>query len=90
MYELMRVGERRINMMRYFNAREGFTKEDDRLPARLFEPLPDGPAKGARIDKEDFEQSKIRYYEIAGWDPQTGNPTEATLKNLNLEWLLEK
>lgn len=90
LYELMRVGERRINMMRYFNAREGFTKEDDKLPERLFNPLPDGPAKGALVDKEDFEQAKIRYYEIAGWDPETGNPTEATLKNINLEWLLEK
>ncbi len=37
LFELMRIGERRINMMRYFNAKAGFTKEDDKLPKRLFE-----------------------------------------------------
>ena len=88
--ELMRIGERRINMMRYFNAREGFSSNDDQLPERLFEPLPDGPAKGAHVDKEKFEAAKKKYYELAGWDPETGNPTVSTLKNLQLEWLLEK
>ncbi len=90
LYELMQIGERRINMMRAFNAREGFTAKDDKIPDRLFEPLPDGPAKGARVDRESFEAAKKRYYELAGWDPETGNPTEATLKNLRLEWLVEK
>ncbi|MBB6214141.1 aldehyde:ferredoxin oxidoreductase [Anaerosolibacter carboniphilus] len=89
-YELMLVGERRINMMRYFNAREGFTKEDDRLPQRIFEPFKDGPSKGICVDKEDFEKAKELYYELAGWDKETGNPTESTLRKLSLGWLLEK
>lgn len=86
--ELLRVGERRINMMRYFNAREGFTAKDDQIPERLFEPLPDGPAKGAHVDREKFEAAKKYYYEIAGWDVETGNPTDVTLKNLQLEWVI--
>lgn len=88
LYELMKVGERRINMMRHFNAREGFTKEDDKLPDRLFKPMLKGPAKGTKVDKDAFNKAQIRYYEIAGWDTETGNPTQATLKNLDLEWVL--
>lgn len=88
-FELMRVGERRINMMRYFNAREGFTKEDDKLPKRLFEPMPDGPSKGVQLDEEKIEKAKELYYEFAGWDKETGNPKESTLRKLSLGWLLE-
>jgi len=90
LYELMTVGERRINMMRYFNTREGFTKEDDRLPERLFKPLPDGPSEGIYLDEEIFEKAKKLYYEFAGWDASTGNPTEGTLRRLSLGWLTEK
>ena len=87
-FELMRIGERRINMMRYFNAKAGFTKKDDYLPKRLFEPMPDGPSKGIQIDEKKFNEAKELYYEFAGWDKESGNPTEATLRKLSLGWLL--
>ena len=90
LYELMLVGERRINMMRYFNAREGFTKEDDMLPERMFEPFTDGPSEGVALDKEAHEKAKETYYEMAGWDKETGNPTEIVLRKLSLDWLLKK
>ena len=32
--ELQKVGERRVNMMRAFNAREGFDRKDDVLPEK--------------------------------------------------------
>lgn len=86
--ELQEIGERRINMMRCFNAREGFTKKDDALPERLFIPMPDGPNAGAKINKEDFEIALAYYYELAGWGKETGNPTEETMKRLDLEWAL--
>jgi len=86
--ELLEVGERRINMMRYFNAREGFTKADDKLPERVFKPVPEGPGKGIGIDKEQFRKAQEMYYKRAGWDEKTGNPTEETLKKLKLDWLL--
>jgi len=39
--EILKVGERVWNLERLFNTREGFTKDDDRLPARLEEtPMP--------------------------------------------------
>jgi aldehyde:ferredoxin oxidoreductase len=36
--ELMKVGERRLNMMRVFNAREGFDRRDDKLPKKILYP----------------------------------------------------
>lgn len=88
-FELMRIGERRINMMRYFNEREGFTKKDDTLPERIFEPLTDGPSKGIYLDKTKFEEAKELYYEFAGWDKDTGNPKDSTLRKLSIGWLLD-
>jgi aldehyde:ferredoxin oxidoreductase len=86
--ELMEIGERKLNMMRHFNAREGFTKEDDALPRRFFEPLPDGPSKGARIDRRNFDEARELYYSLAGWDASSGNPSPEKLKSLSLEWLI--
>lgn len=89
LYELMLAGERRINMMRFFNTREGFTRRDDRLPERLFFPLPDGPAKGTSLDKFEFYKALNDYYRFAGWDVESGNPTKENLKRLSLNWLLD-
>jgi aldehyde:ferredoxin oxidoreductase len=86
--ELMEIGERKLNMMRQFNAREGFSKEDDTLPRRFFEPLPDGPSKGARIDRSNFDEARKLYYSLVGWDASSGNPTPEKLKSLSLEWLI--
>lgn len=88
LHELMLIGERRINMMRHFNSREGFGRKDDKLPGRLFEPFKDGPSEGMCLSREDFEAALRAYYEMAGWDKENGNPTEACLKRLSLEWLL--
>ena len=88
--ELMKAGERRINMMRWFNAQNGFTKADDKLPERMFDPLPDGPSKGVQMDREKFYEHVDLYYKFAGWDPETGNPTDISLRRLSLQWLLEK
>ena len=88
LWELMKVGERRVNMMRHLNARRGFTREHDRLPERLGEALPDGPAKGKRVDTEAFAKMLDQYYALMGWDSKTGNPTEAKLLELGLEWTL--
>jgi aldehyde:ferredoxin oxidoreductase len=85
--ELMKIGERRLNMMRYFNAREGFTKKDDTLPERFFKPLPDGPAIGAYVDRDAFREGRELYYSLAGWDNSTGNPTREKLESLSLGWL---
>jgi len=85
--ELMTLGARRLNMLRAFNAREGITREQDTLPKKLFEPLEGGPSDGKFIDRDEFERALATYYEMAGWDPVTGNPTAETLDGLGLGWL---
>jgi len=87
-WELMKVGERKTNMMRQINARRGFTRKDDILPDRLYEPIPDGPSKGAHVDRDLFPTMLDQYYGIMGWDVATGNPTLAKLMELGLEWAM--
>ena len=87
-WELMKVGERRVNMMRQLNAKRGFTRSQDYLPKRLNEPLPDGPAKGRKVDPVFFEEMLKNYYKMMDWNLETGNPTEGKLIELGLEWTL--
>lgn len=87
--EIMRLGERRMSMARCFNAQQGITAKDDNLPSRFFQAIESGPAKGLKIDKENFEQMKRMYYEMSGFDPITGIPTRANLFKLDLGWLAD-
>ena len=75
-------------MMRQLNSRRGFSREQDRLPARLNQALPDGPAKGKCVGSESFPKMLDVYYGLMGWDSETGNPTDAKLHELGLEWTL--
>jgi aldehyde:ferredoxin oxidoreductase len=86
--ELIAIGERRLNMLRVFNKREGYTRENDRLPMKFFGPLAgDGPTAGMALDETHLEHEKDVYYQLAGWDRASGNPTPGKLKELGLEWL---
>jgi aldehyde:ferredoxin oxidoreductase len=81
-----KTGERIYNLMRAYCIREGITREDDTLPGRLMEdPLPDGPAKGMLIDKDTLEMLKDAYFDLRGWDKETGKPTPEILSKLDLE-----
>ncbi len=86
--ELLKVGERRLNLMRAFNAREGLTRVQDQLPAKFFQPLQgEGPTAGVALDPEVIERAKEEYYTMLGWDPTTGQPTPQGLANLGLDWV---
>jgi len=87
--ELQMMGERRINMMRSFNAREGLDRKDDVLPEKLFKPLKGGPSDGWKIDRDEFETALDTYFEMCGWDVQTGVPTQAKLEELGLDWVTD-
>ena len=87
--ELIEIGERRLNLMRAFNAREGLDRSDDALPAKLFTPLTGtGPTVGVALDLAVIEGAKDEYYRLAGWDHATGNPTPDTLERLGLAWVV--
>ena len=83
--ELLDMGERAVNLARLFNVREGFSRRDDRLPDRLHEPLEGGPLTGTSIDRDAFEAAITRLFELKGWDPATGVPTDERLRSLGLE-----
>lgn len=85
-WELMKVGERCINMARAFNIREGLGKDDDYLPRRFFTPFTSGPLKGVSIDKNELDQAIDTYYAMVGWD-KNGAPTLAKLQELGIEWV---
>jgi aldehyde:ferredoxin oxidoreductase len=88
MAELLRIGERRIGLLRAFNAREGIGREQDTLPKKLFEPLGGkGPTAGVALTHEELDRARAKYYELAGCDPVTGYPTRATLGALGLDWV---
>lgn len=89
LFELMKAGERRVNMMRQINAGRGFTREDDNLPKRFFIPLPDGPAKGRHVDPKIFPVMQDQYYGLMGWETKTGNPGSGKLMELGLEWTIQ-
>ncbi len=87
--DIQRIGERRLNLMRAFNAREGAGRDRDTLPRRLFEePLKGGASDGLYIPREELEQALNDYYELAGWDVATGMPTKAKLEELGIGWVM--
>jgi aldehyde:ferredoxin oxidoreductase len=64
----------------------GFTRNDDRLPARFYEVGNSGGAyAGARLDPVEVEHMLDEYYTTLGWDPATGLPGPEALKNYQLE-----
>lgn len=87
--EALLIGERATNMARVFNAREGFSREDDLLPERLFQGLENGALQGEAMPREEFEQALDLLYRVKGWDPETGNPTRERLESLSLGWIVE-
>jgi len=85
-WELMKVGERCVNMARAFNIRQGMTKDDDYLPHRCFTPFTAGPLTGVSIDRRELDQAIDTYYAMVGWD-ENGAPTLAKLQELGIEWV---
>jgi len=80
--ELLKIGERVVNLERCFNVREGITRKDDRLPRRFIEePMPEGPGKGQTVN---LDLMLDEYYDLRGWDRETGIPRKETLERLGL------
>jgi len=62
----------------------GWTAKDDTNPLRWYDPLPEGPFQGAKVDKAVENKMKQDYYVALGWDSQ-GVPTTETLKKWGFE-----
>ncbi|MCK2095020.1 aldehyde ferredoxin oxidoreductase C-terminal domain-containing protein [Thauera aromatica] len=69
--ELEECGRNIIGIERLMNYRLGLRASDDTLPRRWFEePIQVGPFKGEKIDRNEFEALKARFYEVTGLDDQ--------------------
>jgi aldehyde:ferredoxin oxidoreductase len=89
LWELMKVGERRLNLLRAFNARDGVGGEADTMPSKLTIPLQGGATDGVAVTAEEMETAKALYYQMVGWD-EDGRPTRAKLEELAVGWVADE
>ena len=83
--ELLRIGERVINMQRCFNCREGIRRRDDLIPDKLRKVPEFGPfSEESRAAITNYEGMLDDYYNLRGWDEE-GIPLEAKLQDLGIE-----
>ena len=85
--DLKEIGRRIVDLERAFINREGIRRCDDTLPWRYFEePLPNGLAKGHRVDREKFNGMIDRYYGFRGWN-QEGVVSEERIAEMVAPWV---
>lgn len=91
--DLVQRGERISNLCKLVNVREGFGRQDDRVPELWFRPMdsPEGRIEmrdyfnTKPITREDADRMLTDYYNERGWDPGSGTPTPEKIKELGLE-----
>lgn len=80
------ISEKIWNLTRahYIERNGGPGRDHDQAPIRhLDEPVPDGPAKGKIVGRENFEKLLDDYYKNRGW-ANNGNPTREVLELLGI------
>jgi aldehyde:ferredoxin oxidoreductase len=87
--DVLEIGERRLNLLRVFNFREGFSMLDDALPPKMYQPLTGGSSDGVHLTVEELEHAKEMYYHLAEWDPESGGPTRKKLESLDVGWVAD-
>jgi len=88
--ELAMSGERISTLGRLFNIREGLSRKDDHLPAKVMTtPIPDegSISHGSYISQEELDFMLDDYYEARRWTKE-GIPTVEKLTQLDMEGLV--
>jgi aldehyde:ferredoxin oxidoreductase len=90
--DLMLTGKRSYNLEKAFNTlHAGFKRKDDLPPPRYMdEPIKSGTFAGKKCDKDKWEEMLKRFYELYGWDQETGWQTEGCLEELDLVDVAER
>jgi aldehyde:ferredoxin oxidoreductase len=85
--DLKKIAERQLNLEKAFNLRHThFGRKDDLpTPRDMHEPIPSGPLAGWKMDEKKYNRMLDEYYDLHGWDKETGFPRRETLVNLGLE-----
>ncbi len=83
---LFEVADRMRCIERAFSIREGLTREQEKLPKRMYEIE---TQNGMSLSLEKVEEMITQYYSVRGWDPDTGVPTRETLEKLGLGYVAD-
>ncbi len=87
--DLYTIGDRGSTIERAFNVREGLRRSWDTLPGRLLkEDLPG--AKGRKGQGVQLEPLLDAFYNVCGWNGETGIPTREKLESLGLDEIAEE
>jgi aldehyde:ferredoxin oxidoreductase len=79
--DVVKIGERSVNLKRAISNKLGVTRADDHLPRIASAPLDGGATAGK---SPDMDVMLKEYYEWRKWDWNTGKPTKEKLVELGL------
>ncbi len=86
--ETLVIGERVLNLTRAFSIKHGYKPAFDlEISPRLLEAPKSGLAKGQSIAPY-LKDMILEYYRLMDWDAETGRPSKAKLKSLELDDLI--
>jgi len=90
--DLEEIAMRQLNMEKAINLRfTNFDRRDDMPPLReQLEPLRKGKMDGWKLDMDKWNDMLDRYYELHGWDKETGFPRRSTLEKLGLGYVADE
>jgi aldehyde:ferredoxin oxidoreductase len=88
----MGVGKKSRNLEKAFNTlHTNLGRQDDYPPRRYMEEsVKSGPYKGYRCEREKWDEMLEEFYELQGWDKETGLQTRKGLEELEMEDIAKK
>jgi len=88
MEEMFKTGMRIYTMRHAFNLREGLNPLTRNVPGRIVgePPLTEGNVRGVTVDYKNLIRE---FLEFTGWDTHTTVPSEESLRDLGMEFLID-
>lgn len=87
---LSEMGERIHNVEKAFNVRVGMSRKDDYPPQRFLESTTSNRISEEHLEPAKYESMLDEYYELRGWQVETGLPTKQRLVDLGLGEVAEE
>jgi aldehyde:ferredoxin oxidoreductase len=90
--KLFLIARKSYNLEKTFNTlHTDFDRKDDYPPRRFMkESVKSGPYKGFRCEKENWDTMLDEFYELHGWDKETGLQTRTGLEALGMQEVAQK
>ena len=90
--DLFTIAQRSYNLEKAFNTlHASFTRKDDYpTPRFMSEPVKSGPVEGYRCEKENWDRMLDEFYELHGWNKETGLQSRTLLNKLGMERVAHK